>query len=466
MKHPFWNIKIPSIFAIFLLVVGVGVTTYLVQTETNLFGHAAPSETPQNIRITNITDTSFTVTYQTDASVIGTLSLGKDNPQTVLDERDQEGGVPKQYNIHSISAHDLKPETAYEFSILSGTTTFLNNGTTFTVTTGPKIDAPPSSQIPLAGRLVGADGQKPDEAIIYVTAHNGQTLSTLLKSSGLYILPLNLMRSNDLKSLYPINPNTTLQILAIDPTSTSHVTAIAGASNPVPLINLSQDYDFTISISPIASGSAQESAFPDFPIDNSLVATPKIITPQSDQSFSDQQPQFKGTAQPNGTVSIEIHSDDAIKTQVTANGAGSWIYRPDKPLSPGQHTISITTADQFGILHTIKQSFTVYAAGTEVDQTATPSAKPTTRPATPTPTKKPNAPTPTPTQKPVAPTATPTIVQQTKGGLTITATPTPSVRPSPLPPTGSNTVVIAGATGIVTTVVGIILFLLTRGATL
>lgn len=461
MKN-FWERRIPTVLALVLLIIGVGATTYLVQTQTNLFGHAAPSETPQNIRITNVTDSSFTVTYQTDASVIGTVSLGKDNPQTVLDERDQEAGVPKQYFLHSITAHDLKPSTEYSFTILSGPTTFLNNGNQFAVTTGPKIDTPPSTQIPLAGRLAGADGQKPDEAIIYVTATNGQTLSTLLKSSGLYILPLNAMRSKDLQTAYPITSETVLQLLAIDKSSISHVTTLAGASNPVPVITLSQDFDFTTSINPVASTGGVESKFPEFPIDKTLVATPKIISPQADQTFSDQQPLFQGTAQPNGTVKIEIHSDDAITTSVTANGAGSWVYRPDKPLSPGQHTISITTADQFGILHTVQQSFTVFAAGSQVNQTATPSATPTTRPPTPTPTNKPSGQTPT-----AAPTATPVPIitnGQIKGGLLPSSTLAPKM--SPLPPTGSNDVVVAGVAGIATTALGIILFLLTRGAVL
>lgn len=452
--------RIPTLLAVIFLVVGVAVTSLLVQQGVIVFQNAAPSDVPQNIRITNMSDTSFTVTYTTDARVVGTISLMKDgaNPQVILDDRDEQSGVPKPYMLHSISAKDLSANTSYTFKILSATTTYLNGDIPFSLTTPAAISDTPSSQVPLAGKILLPDGTNPDESLIFVTTDNGQVLSTLLNPSGLYILPLNTLRTKDFTSFLTLSDHTKLQILAQNATLTSHVVVGTNGINPLPPITLSQDYDFTVSTNALATGSAHTN-FPLFSSDTSLTATPEIITPKKDQSFSDQQPQFSGTALPNSPVTITIHSDAVVNTQVTTNNNGTWQYRPTIPLSPGQHTITITAPDATGILHTIQQSFTVYAAGSTVDQSATPSA-------TLAPTKAPTAtPTPTPTKVVTQPTATPSTnsVSPTPTFATSTAKPTPRAT---LPPTGSNTVAIAGIAGALTTIVGIVLFFVTSGAVL
>ncbi len=182
---------------------------------------------------------------------------------------------------------------------------------------------------------------------------------------------------------------------------------------------------------------------------------PQILTPKKDEEFSDQQPLLKGTSSPNETVTITIHSQENIQTQVKADSHGVWAYRPTSLLSSGQHTISIVSKGSSGVLKTVTQSFTVYAQGSQVTQTATPSATPTgiitpTISATPTPTLA--APTPTPTAilipspipSPVAPPAT------SKGGV--------QELPSP-----GNSIIPVGFMALGTTFVGIVLFLLTRG---
>lgn len=455
--------KIPGFVGLFVLLIGIGVTVWLAQTQTNLFQHASPSETPKNIRITNISDTSFTLTYQTDTTFIGTMTVGTgSDTQTILDDRDQKTGTPRPYSLHSITAKNLQPSTTYTFSILSGSTTFLNNGQKFSVTTASKLTENPSSIHPLAGKIVASTGNAPDEAIVYATTSNGQTLSTLTNESGLYILPLNTLRTKDLASLVPLTATSILQLLVVGTQDTAEATISVDGSNPVPAITLGEKYDFTLSSTPVASSSAV-GGFPAFGLDESLKATPQILNPATpNQGFTDAQPLFKGTALPNEEVSITIHSDAAITKTVTADANGNWSFRPSTPLSPGQHTILISTKTKSGIIQTIQRSFTVYAAGSQVGESATPSATLTPKPtATPTPTFKPTA-TPTPLPKATItplPTATPTPVTVAQNVATITSKPQQK-----LPPTGSNATVVVGITGIVTTLVGMMIFILTRGA--
>lgn len=450
--------RIPTVLSVIVLVVGVLVTTILVKKGVIIFGHASPTDVPQNIRITNITDSSFTITYTTDATVVGTVNLTNtgDKPQIILDDRDQASGIPKPYNVHSISVKDLISQTPYSFSILSGTTTYLDGANPFSFTTPAKLTAQPTDQIPLAGKIVLPDGTVPTEALIFVTTDNGQLLSTLLNASGLYILPLNTMRTKDLSNLITFTYANKLTFLATNGPLTTHATLAMDGINPAPPITLSQDYDFTISSTPLASNSA--SAFPNFtlPSTNTYKATPQIISPKANESFADQQPQFNGTASPNSQVTVTIHSDEKITATVKTSANGTWTYRPTQQLSPGQHTITITAPDQFGILRTIQQSFTVYAAGSQVNQSATPSA-------TLAPTKTPTKPTATPTSKQIS-------VSPTKSAASPTLIPTATnllISPRPtLPPTGSNTVTVVSLTGIATVIVGIVLFLVTSGASL
>lgn len=446
MRESLWNKKMPTLLGVLLITVGVLATSYLVNIGIIVFSGASPSDAPQNVRITNITDSSLTVTYTTPTAVIGTVSIGKtkDTFQTILDDRDEQSGIPKEYRVHSITVKNLQPNSMYIFSITSASTTYLHNNSFFQTQTGPKLSQAPSSQTPLSGKLQGPQGVNPSEALVFVTTPHGQTLSTLVKSNGIFIIPLNLFRSTDLQHAINFSPTTALQILATNALDTAQATTLISDTNPLPTLTLGNTYDFTTSNIPVASSTASL-GFPGFNQDTTLSASPEITTPSKDEAFSDQQPQFSGTALPNEKVTVEIHSDQTLSATVTSSPNGTWTYRPSLPLSPGSHTISITSKNSSGILQTVEQSFIVYAQGSQVDQSATPSGQK----ATPTPT-----PTPTPRIS-----AAPTLVIQPTRIVSVA----PSKRPQ-LPPTGSNMVSTVGVMGLVISGIGVVLYVVSLGA--
>ena len=468
MKKTIWDKRIPTLLGMLLIVVGIGLTSFLVDKGVIFIGRASPATNPQNVRITNITDNSFTVSYNTDAQVIGSLTYGKDPNlgQTALDDRDQQTGSLANHKIHSITVRSLSPVTKYFFSITSGQDKFSNNGTPFEVVTGANVTSPPSEQKPVVGKVVMPNGKAPDEAIIYITTDNSQVISSLVKSGGTYLIPLNSVRSQDLASYLDFSTVNTLKMLVFGDGLSSNVSLSISQINPVPTITLSQNYDFATGTEPVASSSAQQNSAESFPSPkpngNVSNITPEILTPQANQSFSDQQPLFKGTAQPNETVKIEIHSDAQIQTQIKTDANGNWSYRPNVPLSPGQHTISITTKDINGILRTITENFTVYAAGSQVN----PAANPPT--ATPTPSPAPSAtPTPTPSPTPVA-TLMPTPTATVTPTPTPLPTPTPTVAPTPAPsnpglapggnsPGPDGKIITLGLLGGILTIIGAVL---------
>ena len=467
MKKTIWDKRIPTLLGMLLIIVGIGLTSFLVDKGIILTGHASPTTNPQNVRITNITDNSFTVSYNTDAQVIGSLTYGKDQNlgQTALDDRDQQTESLVNHKIHSITVRNLSSATKYFFSITSGQDKFLNNGVPFETVTGVNVANPPSEQKPIVGKVVMPDGNTPSEGIIYITTDNSQVISSLLRGDGTYLIPLNSVRGQDLASYLDFSTVKSLKMLIFGDGLSSNVSLSINQINPVPTVTLSQNYDFATGTEPVASSSAQENAAESFPSPkpngNVSSKTPEILTPQENQSFSDQQPLFKGTAQPNETVSIVIHSNEQIKTQVTTDANGNWSFRPTSALSPGEHTISITSPDASGILRTITQTFTIYAAGSQVNPVANPPTATPTPLASPSPSATPII-TPAPTVAPT-PTAssTPTLTPVPTPIPTVASTPTPSIAP-PLAPGGNSPgpdgkIITLGLLGGVLTIIGAML---------
>lgn len=454
MKNTIWNKRIPTLLSIGLIAISIVITSILAKNGTGFISRASPTQTPQDVRITNVSDNSFTISYTTEEEVIGSINFGEDKNLglTALDDRDQKGAIAP-HKIHSITAKNLKPKTLYFFSITSGQNIFLNNNVPFEISTGPIIETGSLQQTPINGNIILPDGGKPSEALVYITNQNTQVISSLLKPDGSYSIPLNSLLINDLSSYFTFNKNDIIKMLIVAPILRSNVLVSYEQINPLPTITLSNDYDFTVNNMPVASISAKNSGFPSFatgilPVNQ----TPNIITPKKDQGFTDQQPLFRGVASPNEKVQIIIRSPIEIQTQVTADSFGNWTYRPTSAISPGPHTITVQTINTSGILKTITQSFVVYAAGTQVSQSATPSATPIV--ITPSPTLTPT-PIPTLTQTPIL-SQEPTIIPAL-----------PTIAPSPTIftqiPLGNSSIAIAGFFGIAVIITGILLFAITRG---
>lgn len=468
MKKTIWDKRIPTLLGMLLIIVGIGLTSFLVDKGIILTGRASPTTNPQNVRITNITDNSFNVSYNTDAQVIGSLTYGKDQDlgQTALDDRDQQTESLVNHKIHSITVRNLSSATKYSFSITSGQDKFLNNGVPFEAVTGANIATPPSEQKPIVGKVVMPDGNTPSEGIVYITTDNSQVISSLLRGDGTYLIPLNSVRGQDLASYLDFSTVNSLKMLIFGDGLSSNVSLSINQINPVPTVTLSQNYDFATGTEPIASSSAQENTAESFPspkpnTNNSNVQEPEIITPKENQAFSDQQPLLKGTAEPNEIVNITINSDTPIQAKVTADANGNWSFRPATPLSPGNHTITITTKGANGILRTITQSFTVFAAGSQVSPVANPPTATPTPLASPSPSATPT-PTPIPTVAPTpAASATPSLTPIPTPISTVAPTSTPSIAP-PLAPGGNSPgpdgkIITLGLLGGILTIIGAML---------
>lgn len=429
---------------IVVLLITLGLTLILSRNTVLFVTKATVGSVPKDIQISNITPSSFTVSFTTDESVIGTVAFGKDQSmgEITLDDRDQQTGTPAEHKIHFITVQKLDPSTNYYFAITSGTQAVLNNGAPYEVMTAADTGKTATSSATLAGSVALDDGSFPAEGIVSVSSDTSQLLTTLLKPDGTYSLPLDELRTKDLSTYLTLAPETKLQLQVNTPAQQSKAILLTNQISKVPKIVLTKDYDFTFSPDPLKSSVASESAqpasssaFPQF--DEPAPATsPEITTPVDQQQFKDPQPLFKGKALPNAEIEITIQSKKEITAKLQSDSTGRWEFRPPVALDPGNHTITLTSVDAEGLVKSIKRSFTVNAAGSEFIE---PSVSPVEVPT--------EAPTPTAIPRPtLAPSPT--------------SSPTATIVPSPtIDPNASNSANLS-QTGSFTTLAGIIMSVL------
>lgn len=484
MKRRFntiWNRKIPSLIGFSFVVLSLIAIAWL-SSNTVLFGtKAATGNLPKNVKISNISDSAFTVSYLTDERVTGTVIFGTDEKfgRIAMDDRDKLVGLgtPAPHKVHHITLQQLDPSKKYYFSIVSGSSTFTNNTKPYEVTTGPLVNEKPALQPPMAGKVMLEDNSIPSEALAYVSSSDSQLFSTLLKPDGSYMLPLNNLRKTDLSAVLTLTQDSMLHLNIISPAAQSDITLKVNQINPIPLIILAKNYNFAvnnlpITPSPAASASEGSALLPEY-INTTPAAEPQIFTPKTDQKFKDQQPEFHGKAVPNSEVEIIIESDQKITTTVVTDEYGNWEYRPPVKLKPGNHSITISSMDELGELKKIFTPFTVHASGNQFTEigispaptvAVTPAATETPFPTiifvTPT-TNLPPPPTMTPIPTPI-PTIGPSIVVTTsnpdQNGSSQNQT------NNPRPPNSGNPVTTAGMIlGGVLFISGAVLFFLSRG---
>lgn len=426
----FFRARIPTLIAIVLLLAGGGVGVLLVGQGTGFLPRAGPEFTPQNVTITNVTDTSFSVSWTTDAMAGGFVAYGLSDTElssTQRDDRDEFSGVVDQYLTHHVTIRGLQPMTTYYFKVGSNEELYDVNGAPYQVSTGTFLGAlPPADTI--YGQVETAVGVPADGALVYLTLPGAGTLSGLVKESGQWALSLSSGRTADLGAYASYDPEDTVVTLSIyGERVQSRVTVTTQNARPVPVVTLGQDYDFTegggspLSTPVATTGATLDNTVSGFdlsPLGQTVAPSSELtlLNPAEEREpVNTQRPEFYGTGPAGATLTITVNSSDQVTDTVVVGANNQWDWTPPDTLEPGEHTITISFTDTDGFLQTVTRSFVVYAAGeSELPAfTTTPSATP--------------QPTPSPTPSP-------------------TPTPLPTRSPTPTPIASSSTLPTAGAT--------------------
>lgn len=244
-KKSFFAKRIPTLVGLGVLVVALIAGTLLFGQGTGVFApRATPQTTPKKIRVTNLTDSGFTVSFLTDESTVGHVKYGTD-PKKISsqasDDRDQLSGTVGKYNIHHITIRGLEPNSLYYYNLGTGSGGFDNNGQPFSIKTTQRSGVPSAAKT-VYGSVVSPSGSPAEGVVVYVKAEGVGEMSSLVKSSGSWAIPLSNARVVDGSTYAQITDENVLTLFVQGKSSslTSQITTTVVDAQPVSNITLGQ----------------------------------------------------------------------------------------------------------------------------------------------------------------------------------------------------------------------------------
>lgn len=398
--------RLPTLLGLLLLLALVAVGYYLTQKRQT---PAEAGIVPQKVRITNVADNKFSVSWITSQLSTGAVEYGKAGEKLgskAADERDANS-PPGKYLTHHVTLDGLQPNTAYTFRILSGdqSVRFDNNGAPYTTTTGPVIAGTPPAKSFYGTVKPGSTAA--EGAIVYIALPGAAPGSTLVKSSGSYTFSLSTLRTEDLKAYVAYDPAASVVSVNIESGKEQSSVSVSTANMaPVPLITLGQNADFRVAgvtptvaeVSPVqsASPSATPTALEIFNVEplsqdaeinavNNSGMT--LLNPATEgETLTTLRPEFRGTGPKGTTLTIALTGQKAISDTTVVETDGTWAWAPVIDLKAGKQTITVSyiAADQ--TTQKLSRGFTASTSTTlnEPAFVASPSAS-TVAKASPTP---------------------------------------------------------------------------------
>lgn len=252
----------PTIVGLILLILVVGAGVFFVQTRQTFTLSASADETPKNVRITNVTDVSFSVSWTTDKPTFGYVTYEKSDELA-------HGSLGNQTksSIHYLTVKDLRANTNYQFKIGSGENLFDNDGQAYKIKTGQALILKKKSDM-VFGVVVGKNGQPIDGALVYLALPGASPMSTFIDSDGSWAFNLSMSRQANLKEKASYTKDTILEVyvrgdagVAKNQVATAKIPV--GAARPVPKMVLGENYNFS-NIITIKSGDDLPSSNIDF----------------------------------------------------------------------------------------------------------------------------------------------------------------------------------------------------------
>lgn len=262
---------LPTLIGVLILTVGVAAGLVLVERESLFRLEAELAPVPKDVRISNVSDTTATISWITTRQTQGFIVWGQNSNDLKRTATSSTG--PDSF-VHAVNLENLTPSSAYFIKINSGGEEYDNNGLAWAFTTGPKLTNTPPSNI-ISGSLLTSSGAPTQEAIIYTTVGGSSLVSTLTSNNGTWLIPISTARTQDLSSYIDVSDSTLIEIsVNAGPFGVSSAQIYPEAAKPAPSMFLGQTHNFK-SIDPL-----KETAIPEASID-----IPKPSTPSSRFNF-------------------------------------------------------------------------------------------------------------------------------------------------------------------------------------
>lgn len=388
-KKSIWNRHIPTLLGLVVLVGALVAGIFLVSSSTDVFSpRATPQTTPKSIQVTNVSDSGFTISFITDEPVAGFVKYGTsptDLSQQASDDRDQLTGTVGTFTTHHVTLRGLQANTQYYYELGTGSRdTFDNNGEPFSIQTFNRTGTPGAAQTAY-GTILDEVGNPATGAMVYVSAPGIGMLSTLVKDSGSWAVPLSNARQTD-GSYAEITSLGSLQlsVQGTAPTATLTHTVSLDQTQPVVTLTFGQtppqttatdQSDFSSpdpSAETTTEGTATQSssialtttstsrggltdvinstpgASTDGVLDLVLLDQASASGTLSTPTLNTSTPVIKGTAAPLTKVTITVHSETFIEQEVITDENGNYVLdltQLQQGLEPGPHTVTYSYID-------------------------------------------------------------------------------------------------------------------------
>lgn len=442
-RTPLSKRQIPTLLGLGILIVSLVAGLLMFGEGTGVFSpRATPETTPKNVRVTNLTDKSFSIVFYTDENTNSFVKYGADSnsiKNQATDDRDQLSGTVGNYRLHHVTVRNLTPNTTYHYYLGTGSTSrFDNNGLPFIVKTLPSPSGAPPVNKTIYGTATTQAGGPAEGSIVFVSAEGVGEMSTVIKSSGSWALALSNARKLDGTgySELPDESQLNFTFQSIEPlVSTTFSTTVSG-SQPVPEVvigNPGPSAEALLEPEGNLEGSLETSE------ESVLDTAAELLTDQLDSSAQDSneprarfsdffeetsdelsldelavetavevldlytvspeekpmvvtQPIIKGRAIPGIQVIIEVHSETQIYQTLTADPSGEFVLNLlelQKTLEPGEHTVTFRYTDPVTQQEVVKtQSFMVQGTVRQLAESTSPfgSGNPFPLQVTPSPT--------------------------------------------------------------------------------
>ncbi|TXH62560.1 MAG: hypothetical protein E6Q84_01015 [Thiothrix sp.] len=365
--------KIPTLLALVMLLASVLGGFYWIK---NTVPKVSEDERPTQIKITNIADNKFSVSWTTKAPSQGKIEYGLVGEKITLLKGDDRGDNYRG-STHHVSVVNLQPNTQYAFRILvNENARFDNNGTPYAVNTASIINEIPAARS-LYGQIEGAD----ENAIVYLSLPGAVPYSSLVKNNGSYSIPISTIRSSDLKQYVSYDPAATIIGLTVDNgLKSSQITVTTQNINPVPTFTLGETKDFRSQIDnaePVRIAQV-EPLQQTPPPTSEQTAAPLNIEPLQNQVnlvesssytigypavdgevISTTKPEFRGTGVKNEVITLAVSGQKSVTDSIRVDAAGNWKWTPALALAIGKQKIVLSYKDSNNVSKTIERSFSI-----------------------------------------------------------------------------------------------------------
>lgn len=237
------DLKIPTVLGLGIIIIGIIIGVFLVLQGKTFITHAYPDLTPKNITISNISDNSATISWETDGATVGFVTYGQESSEEnpVLDERDgiPPNGKPNPHTTHYVIIKKLMPKTEYKFKVVSGSST-KSQAKTFT-TSNPQAA---TSKQPVIGTVLDNDTPL-EEGIAYLKIDSATIQSALIKTKGGFLIPLNNILSTGSNEPMALTDETIAKIEVVSTKGTAGISFKISQSQHLPVLKLGDNLDLT-----------------------------------------------------------------------------------------------------------------------------------------------------------------------------------------------------------------------------